>query len=389
MSGIITSFVGGSYGSVPGAPTIGTATQTGSSTATVAYTAPASNGGLPITSYTAVSTPSGGTGTLSQAGSGTITVSGLSPSTSYTFVVFATNSLGNSPNSAASNSITTTAAISQQAFTVAGSYSWVAPVGVTKVSAVVIGGGGGGGPTGLASCPCTGLCVAAGGGGAGGGGLAYKNNITVVPGNSYAIVVGVGGTSGACSTVGGTSTATLPSSNLSATGGGRGRVRSAGTYVSGSSACGATGLPSGNGGQGQISGVTGGGGGGAAGYSSTLGGGNGGNNQNGGCNGNGGGGGGGSGGRNPWGGSAGGGVGLLGQGGNGAGGPTICGSAGTPGGGGSSGSSGAAAVGGAYGGGGAGSGTSSGAGAGGVGAVRIIWPGNTRSFPSTCTGNLP
>jgi hypothetical protein len=22
------------------------------------------------------------------------------------------------------------------------------------------------------------------------------------------------------------------------------------------------------------------------------------------------------------------------------------------------------------------------------GAVRIIWPGNTRSFPSTCTGNL-
>jgi hypothetical protein len=25
---------------------------------------------------------------------------------------------------------------------------------------------------------------------------------------------------------------------------------------------------------------------------------------------------------------------------------------------------------------------------GGVGAVRIIYPGNTRSFPSTCTGDL-
>jgi hypothetical protein len=25
---------------------------------------------------------------------------------------------------------------------------------------------------------------------------------------------------------------------------------------------------------------------------------------------------------------------------------------------------------------------------GGVGAVRIIWPGTTRSFPSTNTGNL-
>jgi hypothetical protein len=45
-------------------------------------------------------------------------------------------------------------------------------------------------------------------------------------------------------------------------------------------------------------------------------------------------------------------------------------------------------VGGAYGGGG-GAGISSGTNArGGVGAVRIIWPGTTRSFPSTCTGNL-
>ena len=41
--------------SVPGAPTIGTATATSSSTATVAFTAPASNGGAAITSYTATS----------------------------------------------------------------------------------------------------------------------------------------------------------------------------------------------------------------------------------------------------------------------------------------------------------------------------------------------
>jgi hypothetical protein len=27
-------------------------------------------------------------------------------------------------------------------------------------------------------------------------------------------------------------------------------------------------------------------------------------------------------------------------------------------------------------------------GTGAGGAVRIIWPGTTRSFPSTCTGNL-
>jgi hypothetical protein len=95
---------------VPGAPTIGTATATGSSTATVAYTAPASNGGATITLYTATSSPSGLTGTLATAGSGTITVSGLSPTTSYTFTVRATNSVGQGAASAASNSITTTAA---------------------------------------------------------------------------------------------------------------------------------------------------------------------------------------------------------------------------------------------------------------------------------------
>jgi uncharacterized delta-60 repeat protein len=92
---------------VPSAPTIGTATATGSITATVTYTASASNGGATITSYTAVSSPGGITGTLATSGSGTITVSGLSPTTSYTFTVYATNSAGNSPSSAASNSITT------------------------------------------------------------------------------------------------------------------------------------------------------------------------------------------------------------------------------------------------------------------------------------------
>jgi hypothetical protein len=92
---------------VPGAPTIGTATSTGSSTATVAFTQPASNGGSAITSYTATSSPSGITGTLSQAGSGTITVSGLAASTAYTFTVTATNVVGTGTASAASNSITT------------------------------------------------------------------------------------------------------------------------------------------------------------------------------------------------------------------------------------------------------------------------------------------
>jgi len=96
--------------SAPDAPTIGTATATGSTTATVTFTAPENNGGSVITSYTATSSPGGITGTLSQAGSGTITVTGLTASTSYTFTVTATNAIGTSSASAASNSITTPAA---------------------------------------------------------------------------------------------------------------------------------------------------------------------------------------------------------------------------------------------------------------------------------------
>ena len=87
--------------SVPGAPTIGTATA-GNSQATVAFTAPASNGGSAITSYTATSTPGNLTGTLSQAGSGTITITGLTNGTAYTFTVKATNAVGAGAASAAS-----------------------------------------------------------------------------------------------------------------------------------------------------------------------------------------------------------------------------------------------------------------------------------------------
>ncbi len=90
---------------VPGTPTIGTATA-GVGQATITYTAPVSNGGAAITSYTATSDPGGFTGTVSQAGSGTITVTGLTNGTAYTFKVTATNSLGTSTTSASSNSVT-------------------------------------------------------------------------------------------------------------------------------------------------------------------------------------------------------------------------------------------------------------------------------------------
>ena len=89
----------------PDAPTIGTATLDNAQS-TVSFTAPSSDGGLAITSYTATSTPGGITGTLSQAGSGSITVTGLTNYTTYTFTVTATNAIGTSVASAASNSVT-------------------------------------------------------------------------------------------------------------------------------------------------------------------------------------------------------------------------------------------------------------------------------------------
>ena len=67
-----------------------------------------------------------------------------------------------------------------------GTYTWVCPTGVTSVCAVAIGAGG----TGYTN----------GGPGGSGGALSYRNNITVVPGNSYTVVVGSASTTSSSGT---------------------------------------------------------------------------------------------------------------------------------------------------------------------------------------------
>ena len=363
---------------VPGAPTIGTATILGQ-TATVPFTAPGSDGGSTITSYTATSNPGSLTGTLSQAGSGSITVSGLTGGTSYTFTVTATNAIGTSTASSASNSV---AAVTtgQYLYCTAGTYNWVAPAGVTRVSVLAVGPGGRGSPGTGSNCYCPGIS----GGGGSGGGLSYKNNYTVIPGNSYQL------------TVSGCSNPTWFCNQATVVAAQGGWEPNNGFWPSGGTG-GIVGTGGGQGGTGGSPGGCGGGGGaGAAGYGAA--GGNGGGNGSAGACGGGGGGARGNTGCGPnGGGGGGGGVGLLGKGSNGAGG-TITSGGGPGGGGGSGGSSGttgsgsspkSGGAGGTYGGGGGGGSRSGNAprGAKGVGAIRIIWPGCARTFPSTRTGD--
>lgn len=101
--------------SVPAAPTIGAATP-GDAFAAVAFTAPAIDGGAPITGYTVTSAPEGrtATGTVSP-----ITVTGLSNGIAYTFTVTATNSAGTGPASAASTPATPVAALTLTTSTLA------------------------------------------------------------------------------------------------------------------------------------------------------------------------------------------------------------------------------------------------------------------------------
>lgn len=89
---------------VPTAPQTVSATAgaAGSGQATVAFAAPTSDGGTPISSYTVTSSPGNITATES---SSPITVNGLTAGTSYTFTVTATNSVGASPASSPSNAV--------------------------------------------------------------------------------------------------------------------------------------------------------------------------------------------------------------------------------------------------------------------------------------------
>lgn len=106
-NGFVAAFTGGSthtvaVPTVPSAPTSPVATA-GNGQVSVVFTAPGNTGGASITSYTVTASPGGATGTGS---SSPIVVTGLTNGTAYTFTVTATNSVGTSSASNATNSVT-------------------------------------------------------------------------------------------------------------------------------------------------------------------------------------------------------------------------------------------------------------------------------------------
>lgn len=88
----------------PGAPGNVVAQLAGDAAVKVTWSAPASNGGSPVTGYTVTSSPDGLTATVDGAAT-SATVPGLAVGTTYTFTVRAANAKGTGPASAPSNAV--------------------------------------------------------------------------------------------------------------------------------------------------------------------------------------------------------------------------------------------------------------------------------------------
>lgn len=344
---------------------------------------------IPLTwSYSVTSGSLGNTASVTQTGN----IFTITPSTNeanagtFQLTFSATDGVTGAVSATGSFSLSFPPVPSGVLYSTPGTYSWTCPSGVTSICVVAVGGGGAGGNR--PGFPANEFPRSGGGGG--GGGLGWKNNIAVIPGTQYTVVVGAGGASsganGGNSYFIGTSTV----AGLGGQGGhngwnrvfsGSSRTATGGSFAGDGGGAGGIGSAGGNNNSAESAGAAGAGGG-AGGYSGAGG-------AGGSTSGNAGSGGGGGGGIGSFGAvdyaGNGGGVGIYGQGTSGVAGI----SAARSGGGGSGGTTAYNATGitaGVRGGGGGGAtgsgGTPNEGNNGGNGAVRIIW-GESRSFPST------
>jgi hypothetical protein len=117
---------------IPTAPT-GVVAVGGNAQASLSWTAPSTDNGSPLSSYTITASPGGATGTVTGSPPATNgTVTGLANATSYTFTVMATNAAGTGPASAPSNQIEVGVPSAPTGVTATGgsaqaSVSWSAP----------------------------------------------------------------------------------------------------------------------------------------------------------------------------------------------------------------------------------------------------------------------
>lgn len=258
---------------VPQAPTIGTASITNTTTASVTFTA-GQTGGKSITSYVGASSPSISVSTSGASSPVSITGSYAAGQT-YTFAVAAVNANGTSLYSGYSNGIiplalptvsggtvTSDATYYYRTFTGSGTLS--ISNSSLNMDILTVGGGGGGAGASISYIPnnpntgqpFTGYGV---GGGGGGGGVDYRNS-TFSPGN-YTVTIGGGG---AASTNGVSSSM----HTITATGGNSGGGNSGGSQGTPTGRAGGSGAAGGStnaSGDFYITNVNAGGGGGGAG----------------------------------------------------------------------------------------------------------------------------
>lgn len=149
---------------------------------------------------------------------------------------------------------TTSAGTITETITTLGTSTWAVPFGVTSVQASCWGAGGGGD------------VISFSGGGGGGGGAFASSTVAVVPGQSYSVFIGTGGTSATSPTAGGHSSFSSSTAVLVLARGGSEAVNTAGGAGGATTtSIGTLKYKGGNAGNGSTTGDVGGGGGGSAG----------------------------------------------------------------------------------------------------------------------------